>query len=146
MNYWNNDLTPTGLPTQPTAADCRSYCECAHDAPFFTWGGADQKCYCKSADTSPGGETGKISGVARGCSGASEYIFFKPPLNYLKNSYMEADAMPHSNFCHFSCSQMPGEENDRQTSTIQMNEAQNDPSQNILGEERETVSELLPIN
>ena len=71
MNYWHNDLTPGGI-VQPTAENCRSYCECAHDAPFFTRGNGDQKCYCKSDNNNPGGETGKFSGVARGCGGASE--------------------------------------------------------------------------
>ena len=73
MNYWHNDLTPTGEPTQPTAEACRQYCECAIDAEFFTWGNGDQKCYCKSSNGNPGGEGGKYSGRARGCSGASEY-------------------------------------------------------------------------
>ena len=74
MNYWNFDLIPTGEePTQPTAEACRQYCECVFDAEFFTWGNGDQKCYCKSSNGNPGGEGGKFSGRARGCSGASEY-------------------------------------------------------------------------
>ena len=59
----------------PTAEACRTYCESDFDAPFFHW---INRGYCTCKSSSAGrvhrtiyGNGGDVSGVARGCGGAT---------------------------------------------------------------------------
>ena len=86
--YQGNDVANSYKEGIPTAEGCRTYCDNDFDAPFFSWVNRGY-CYCKTSSAGRAsrfiyGPNGDISGVARGCSGVSEYS------GTSKDSHMES--------------------------------------------------------
>ena len=79
INYLSWEIPDSQSAGYPTAEACRIYCECEHNAPFFSWSDNNndnsQTCWCKGStnNLSPTQSVGALSGVAKGCNGASEY-------------------------------------------------------------------------
>ena len=65
-----------------TAEACRTYCQCDHDALIFAWGGGTCTCFASDEGRQERfiyGHGGDVSGLARGCGGACEWLKSRLP-------------------------------------------------------------------